>query len=138
MLRRILRDIRHTSSIMTTTDIEETRNSETQIQTSNIVNLQKELTEDLKFVTKRMKENANKKRQDKLLSVEQKIFLNIKNMNFAKSKKLYHVKLESFKIIERVNAISYILQLSSKRKMHSIFHACLLNHAFQTASIMTR
>ena len=63
------------------------------------------------------------------ISIEKKnkVFLFTKNLKIKKlSKKLNHVKVESFLIKNQKSKINYKFELSKNTRVHSIFHISLL------------
>ena len=85
-----------------------------------------------------MKESSDKKRRNHNIQVEDNVFLNIKNIDFKKNSKLYHVKLESFKVKEQIFKVNFKLQLSKNIKIHSVFHVALLNKIDRSFHTMTK
>ena len=64
------------------------------------------------------------------LKKRNKVYLLTKNLKTKKiSKKLNHVKIESFFIKQQKKSVNYELNLFSNIKIHSIFHVLLLKSA---------
>ena len=120
------------------TDRDTITNSAAEIEFEEIFTLQIHLREDLKFIARRMKKSSDKKRRDHDIHVEDNVFLNIKNIDFKKNSKLYHIKLESFKVKEQIFKVNFKLQLSKSTKIHSVFHVALLDKIDKSFHIMTK
>ena len=72
----------------------------------------------------------------KLYKIEKKIYLQTNNIKIKqKSKKLNHKNIESFMILKNMKNLSYKLKLSIKIKIHSVFHAFMLQWCDQDISI---
>ncbi len=84
-----------------------------------------------KQTLKRAKRNYNKKRTQIEFKINDKVFLNAKNIISIKSfKKLNYKYYDSYTISESINKISYKLNLSSIMKnIHDVFHVFLLKLA---------
>ena len=120
------------------TDRRTIKNSAAELEFEEIFTLQDHLREDLKFIARKMKKNSNKKRRDHDIQIEDNVFLNIKNIDFKKNSKLYHIKLESFEMKEQISKVNFKLQLSKSTKIHSVFHVALLNKVDKSFHIMTK
>ena len=75
-------------------------NSTTKLKINEIAELQKQLKKNLKFIVRRMKTSTDIRRKNHDITVEDHVFLNTKNMNFRRDSKLFHVKIELFRVIE--------------------------------------
>jgi hypothetical protein len=84
-----------------------------------------------KQTLKRAKRNYNKKRIQIEFKINDKIFLNARNIISIKSfKKLNYKYYDSYTVNESINKISYKLNLSSIMKnIHDVFHVSLLTFA---------
>jgi hypothetical protein len=84
-----------------------------------------------KQILKRAKRNYNKKRIQIEFKINDKVFLNAKNIISIKSfKKLNYKYYDSYTINESINKISYKLNFSSMMKdIHNVFHVFLLKFA---------
>ena len=120
------------------TDRDTIKNSAAKLEFEEIFTLQNHLRENLKFIARRMKKSSDKKRRDHDIQVEDNVFLNIKNIDFKKNSKLYHIKLESFKMKEQIFKVNFKLQLSKDTKIHSVFHVALLNKVDKSLHIMIK
>ena len=120
------------------TDKSTIKNSAAKLEFEEIFTLQNHLREDLKFIVRRMKKSSDKKRRNHDIQVEDNVFLNIKNIDFKKNSKLYHIKLESFKMKKQMFKVNFKLQLSKSTKIHSVFHVALLNKVDKSFHIMTK
>ena len=120
------------------TDRETIKNSAAEVEFEEIFTLQDHLRENLKFIARRMKKSSDKKRRDHDIQVEDNVFLNIKNIDFKKNSKLYHIKLESFKMKEQIFKVNFRLQLPKSTKIHSVFHVALLNKVNESLLIMIK
>ena len=120
------------------TDRDTIKNSAAELEFEEIFTLQDHLRENLKFIARRMKKSSDKKRRDHDIQVEDNVFLNIKNIDFKKNSKLYHIKLESFKMKEQIFKVNFKLQLSKETRIHSVFHVALLNKVDKSLHIMTK
>jgi len=71
----------------------------------------------------------------KSFEVEEKVYLQTNNIKIKqKSKKLNHKSIEPFMIKRNVKNLSYELDLSTKMRIHLIFHTFMLQHCDQTIS----
>jgi len=71
----------------------------------------------------------------KSFEVEEKVYLQTNNIKIKqKSKKLNHKSIEPFIIKRNVKNLSYELDLSTKMRIHLIFHTFMLQHCDQTTS----
>ena len=62
--------------------------------------------------------------------VRQKVYLLRKNLKTKKQNdKLNFKKLESYKILEKTESVNFKLKLSQSSKIHSVFHATVLESA---------
>ncbi len=84
-----------------------------------------------KQTLKRAKRNYNKKRAQIEFKINDKVFLNARNIISIKSfKKLNYKYYDSYTISESINKISYKLNFSSIMKdIHDVFHVFLLKFA---------
>ena len=77
----------------------------------------------------------NKKRKT-MFQLKKNIYLLTKNLKTKKiSKKLNHVKIDSFFVKQQKKSVNYELNLFLNIKIHSIFHVSLLKSADQNTSI---
>ena len=125
----------HMSKII---DKETIKNSAAKIEFEKIFTLQEYLREDLKFIARRMKESSDKKRRNHDIRIDDKIFLNTKNIDFKRNSKLYHVKLESFKVLNQISKVNFKLQLSKETNIHFTFHVALLNKTDKNFQVITK
>ena len=72
----------------------------------------------------------------KSFKIKEKMYLQTDNIKTKwRSKKLDHKSIESFKILRNIKNLSYKLKLSTKIKIHSVFHASLFQQCNQELSI---
>ena len=82
-----------------------------------------------------MKNSADTKRKNHNIAIEDHVFLKTKNMNFKRNTKLFHVRVESFKIIEQKEKVVFILKLLKRKSIYSTFHVALLDKAHPKISL---
>ena len=97
----------------------------------NIKDIHKRIKEAIKEKNKKVKQQVNALRKDDpQLKKGDKVYLLIKNIKSKRpSKKLDHVKVGLFLIIEERGPVNYKLDLSKDSKQHPIFHISLLEPA---------
>ena len=93
--------------------------------------LHKELTWDIAWIRKRMKEYADKKRvEGPTLREGDKVYLRRKNLKTTRpSEKLDYTKLGPFRILKKKSDVNYDLDLPKKMRIHPTFHISLLEPA---------
>ena len=113
----------------------DTNNSTTELEVNELAELQKQLKENLKFIARRIKKSADTKRKNHNIAIEDHVFLNTKNMNFKRNSKLFHVRVESFKVINQKEKVVFILELLKEKNIHSTFHVALFDKAHSKISL---
>ena len=86
------------------------------------------LKKDLKFILRRTAKYINKKRFKRLdLKKERIVYLRKKNIKTKQSSnKLNYIKLELFKIIEKLELVMFKLELLIYIRIYLVFHILLL------------
>ena len=88
---------------------------------------QKQLRSDLMIVKEKMRNRKSEK--EKIFKKEDKVYLQIRNLNLKEEmKKLEHTAKESFRVIRNIRNTAYELKISNF-KIHNVFSASLLNTA---------
>lgn len=97
----------------------------------------KRVHDNIKNMQKRFANYQNKKRKmTPQLKKKNKIYLLTKNLKTRKkSRKLNHIKIESFFIKNQRGRVSYELNLSRDVKVHLVFHLSLLKSVDSQTSI---
>ena len=97
----------------------------------------KEIYSNIVWMQQKSTAYQNKKRKTMpQLKKGDKMYLLTKNLKTKKiSKKLNHVKIDSFFIKQQKRSVNYELNLFSNTKIHSIFHVSLLKSADPKTSI---
>ena len=86
---------------------------------------QKQLRDDLLIVKKRIRNQKSEKK--KIFKEEDKVYLQIKNLNLKKEmKKLRHTAKELFQVIKNIRNTTYKLNILNF-KIHNVFNAFLLD-----------
>ena len=98
------------------------------VQVNQIVNLQKELQQDIQFLSHRSAVYHNQKRvRGPTLKEGDKTYLLRKNFKTTRpSNKLDHTKLRPFRIKKVKGPVNYELDLPAKMRKHPVFHISLL------------
>lgn len=88
----------------------------------------KRMHDNIKNMQEKFAVYQNKKRKmTSQLKKKNKIYLLAKNLTIKKkSKKLNHVKIESFLVRDKKKRVNYELDLLKNVKIHSVFHASFL------------
>jgi len=96
-----------------------------------LMNLHKNLTETAKVVQQRMKKYYDAKRSEGPdLKEGDKVWLLHKNFKSRRpSKKLDHVRLGPFEIIQRISPVTFKLNLPAKMKIYPVQHIAMLEPA---------
>ncbi len=98
-----------------------------------IILKQKQLRSDLIIVKEKMRNRKSKK--EKIFKKEDKIYLQIRNLNLKeKMKKLKHTAKKSFRMIRNIRNTTYKLKISNF-KIHNVFNASLLNKTDLSTSL---
>ena len=72
----------------------------------------------------------------KSYKMKKRVYLQTDNIKMKwKSKKLNYKSIESFMILRNIKNLNYELELSAKIKIHSVFHAFMLQQCNQDISI---
>ena len=86
---------------------------------------QKQLRDDLMIAKEKMR--SRKSEKEKIFKKEDKVYLQIRNLNLKEEmKKLRHTAKESFWVIRNIRNTAYELEISNF-KIHNVFSASLLN-----------
>ena len=86
---------------------------------------QKQLRNDLMIVKEKIR--SRKSEKEKIFKKEDKVYLQIRNLNLKEEmKKLKHTAKESFRVIRNIRNTAYELKISNF-KIHNVFSAFLLN-----------
>ena len=94
---------------------------------------QKQLRSDLMIVKEKMRNRKSEK--EKIFKKEDKVYLQIRNLNLKEEmKKLRHTAKESFQMIRNIRNTTYELEISNF-KIHNVFSAFLLNKADLSTSL---
>ena len=94
---------------------------------------QKQLRSDLMIVKEKMRNRKSEK--EKIFKKENKVYLQIRNLNLKEEmKKLEHTAKESFQMIRNIRNTTYELKISNF-KIHNVFSASLLNKADSNTSL---
>ena len=94
---------------------------------------QKQLRSDLMIAKEKMR--SRKSEKEKIFKKEDKVYLQIRNLNLKEEmKKLRHTAKESFRVIRNIRNTTYELEIS-KFKIHNVFSASLLNKADLSTSL---
>ena len=94
---------------------------------------QKQLRNDLMIAKEKMR--SQKSEKEKIFKKEDKVYLQIRNLNLKEEmKKLRHTAKESFRMIRNIRNTTYELEIS-KFKIHNVFSASLLNKADSSTSL---
>ena len=94
---------------------------------------QKQLRDDLMIVKEKMR--SQKSEKEKIFKKEDKVYLQIRNLNLKEEmKKLRHTAKESFQMIRNIRNTTYELEISNF-KIHNVFSAFLLNKADLSTSL---
>ena len=94
---------------------------------------QKQLRSDLMIVKEKMRNRKSEK--EKIFKKENKVYLQIRNLNLKEEmKKLEHTAKESFRVIRNIRNTIYELKISNF-KIHNVFSAFLLNKADLSTSL---
>ena len=94
---------------------------------------QKQLRSDLMIVKEKMRNRKSEK--EKIFKKEDKVYLQIRNLNLKEEmKKLRHTAKESFRMIRNIRNTTYELKISNF-KIHNVFSASLLNKADSSTSL---
>jgi len=106
---------------------------------SKIKGLQEQLRRDIMFKASRIKEYYNKRRRDApLLKEGDKVYLLRRNIRTKRpSEKLDFKKVGPFRILRKLSALNYELELPKGARIHPIFHVSLLELAPSNAKIQT-
>ena len=106
---------------------------------SKIKGLQEQLRKDIIFKASRIKEYYNKRRRDApLLKEGDKVYLLRRNIRTKRpSEKLDFKKVGPFRILRKLSALNYELELPKGTRIHPIFHVSLLEPAPSNAKIQT-
>ena len=81
------------------------------------------------------KMRSRKSEKEKIFKKEDKVYLQIRNLNLKEEiKKLKHTAKESFRMIRNIRNTTYKLEIS-KFKIHNVFSASLLNKADLSTSL---
>ncbi len=76
-----------------------------------------------------------KSEKEKIFKKEDKVYLQIRNLNLKEEmKKLRHTAKESFRVIRNIRNTAYELKISNF-KIHNVFSASLLNKADLSTSL---
>ncbi|XP_076956095.1 uncharacterized protein LOC143631131 [Bidens hawaiensis] len=97
--------------------------------------LRKLLTTNLKRAQQRMLSLTQAHRLDKEFQVGDMVFLRLRDYRQTSvanrsSKKLYKRFYGPFKVVERIGAVAYKLDLPVEARIHPVFHVSLLRQAF--------
>ena len=95
------------------------------------------LKKDLKFITKRITKYTNKKRSKELdLKKGGIVYLFRKNIKTKRpSDKLDYIKLEPFKIKDRLRLVTFRLDLLEGMRIYSVFYISLLELVLDNAKL---
>ena len=108
-----------------------------QILVQRLKELQNILKEDLEFISQRIAKYANKKRSKGLdLRKEGIVYLLRKNIKTKQSSdKLDYTKLELFKIKDKLELVTFRLNLPKGIRIHLVFYVSLLEPALDNARL---
>jgi len=106
---------------------------------SKIKGLQEQLRRDIMFKASRIKEYYNKRHRDApLLKEGDKVYLLRRNIRTKRpNEKLDFKKVGPFRILRKLSALNYELELPKGTRIHPIFHVSLLEPAPSNAKIQT-
>ena len=106
---------------------------------TRIRQIQKDIQQELSFVTERMTKYANQRRiGGPILKEGDKVYLLRRNIKTTRpSNKLDHKKIGPFQISEKLSDTNYKLSLPQKMRIHPVFHISLLEPAPQNARLDT-
>ena len=94
---------------------------------------QKQLRSDLMIVKEKMRNRKSEK--EKIFKKEDKIYLQIRNLNLKEEmKKLKHTAERSFRVVRNIRNTIYKLKISNF-KIHSVFSAFLLDRTDSSTSL---
>ena len=98
------------------------------VKAKELKQVHNQLTETIKETNEKVRQQANKSRKDgPQLKKGDKVYLLTRNLKIKRlSKKLDHVKVGPFLIIEERGPVNYKLDLLKDSKRHPIFHISLL------------
>src|SRR3954470_22402332 len=97
-----------------------------------ITNASKVARDSLVQAKANQEKNANKSRRDIQFEVNDQVLLSSAHINLASqakrpSKKLQHRFIGPYRIIQKISAVAYKLELPSTLKIHPVFHVSLLH-----------
>ena len=101
------------------------------VKAKELKQVHNQLTETIKETNEKVRQQANKSRKDgPQLKKGDKVYLLTRNLKTKRpSKKLDHVKVGPFLIIEERGPVNYKLDLPKDSKRHPVFHISLLEPA---------
>ena len=108
-----------------------------------LTNSTKIATDALVLAKANQERNANKSRRDVSFEVGQQVLLSANHINLASqalrpTKKLQHRFIGPYKIIQKISAVAYKLELPATLQIHPVFHVSLLRPYQDPASFPDR
>src|SRR5690349_13941565 len=96
-----------------------------------LTNATKITTDALVLAKANQERNANKSRREVTFEVNDQVLLSANHINLASqacrpTKKLQHRFLGPYKIIQKISAVAYKLELPDSLRIHPVFHVSLL------------
>lgn len=104
----------------------------------DMVQLQEALAEDLKFIARRMKEKEDPKRKYIQIKEGERVYLNTRNIEWRKNRKLFHIKIGPFLVKKKIGKVSYELELPKGKKIRPVFHVNRLDKAIPRTPLCTK
>lgn len=106
--------------------LEYTKNPAATETAEDLVTLQKQLGMDLRRIRLYTKQIADKHRKEVQFKEGSNVYLNTKHIEFRKTRKLDHLRLGPFKVLERIGDTAYKLSLPKGAEIYPVFYVNLL------------